>query len=85
MRVGWEAGIFLFSMSLNGLIQEFGLFWEFCEIRKMRDFWVPQLLFGDWLQIGHWVVRKTVLCIVCFAYSLLLLLLLVLVFLLLSY
>jgi len=48
------------------LLQEFGLFQEF---HKIRDF--PQSLLGNWLQIGHRVVRKIVLYVVCFAYSLL--------------
>jgi len=37
----------------------------------MRKFHVPRLLLGDWLCISHQPVRETVLCIACFAYSLL--------------
>ena len=49
------------------------LFQEFHEICRIHDFWVP------WSpQIGHWVVRRILLYIVCFAYSLLSLLILVL-------
>jgi len=59
----------LVSISLNPPLS-----WKvelFCEFSEIRNFQVPQLLLGDWLRIGHQVVRKIVLYIVCFAYSLL--------------
>jgi len=42
------------------------------KFEKICDFQVLQLLLGDWLQIGHQVMRKIVLYTVSFAYSLLL-------------
>jgi len=44
---------------------------------KLGKFGVLQLLLRDWLWISHWMVRKIVLCRVCFAYSLLLLVVIV--------
>jgi len=86
---GWPGGRklsgFLVSVSSNPLFHEFELFWEFiflgrfAEFSNTRKLGVPQLLIGDWLLISHLVVRKIVLCIVCFAYELLTLLLLVVV------
>ena len=54
---------------------QFDLFQEFHKIHTTHEFQVLQSLPEDLLQIGHWVVGKIVLCIACFAYSLLLLVL----------
>jgi len=86
MGVGWGAGICSshFREFRSSLVQQFTLFQEF---HKIQDFQVPRSLLRDWLRIGHRVVRKIVLYVVYFAYTLLSLLLslVVLVFPLLSY
>jgi len=38
------------------LLQQFGLFWRNREICKNPE--CPSSLLGDWLWIGHWVVRS---------------------------
>jgi len=92
---GQQESALLIFMSSNplrsGSANIFGSSGFLRQFRKIRYFPVPRWLLGDWLPIGHQVVRKTVLCIVCFAYSLLPLILslvvlvVVLVFPLLSY
>jgi len=69
VEVGWGAGIFLsrFPEFESSLGQEFKLFWEF----GVHNFRGSAVVLGDWLRISHQVVRKIVLYIVCFAYSLL--------------
>ena len=58
----------------SSVVQEFKLLWEFiffvcyAKFSKMCEFGVLRSLLGDWLWIGHWVVRKIVLCKVCFTY-----------------
>jgi len=64
---GWSGGRNdpLFSMDLNPFLSRslnFSMssifFREFSEIHKILVFWVPWLLLGNWLWIGHQVVRK---------------------------
>jgi len=52
----------------SSLVQEFNLFQELCKIHNFQ--FLPSLL-RDWLQICCRVMRKIVLYVVCFAYSLL--------------
>jgi len=61
----------LLCRSLNFFFQYFSLFQEFYKICKICEFGMLQSLLRDRLQIGHQVVRKTVLYIACFPYSLL--------------
>jgi len=45
----------------------------FCEFGKnlqiLQNLWVPQVLLGDWLRIGHLAVIKKLCCVACFVYS----------------
>jgi len=51
MNGDWPEGggnfFFLFSVSLNPLFSSSLIFEEFCKIRKICDFRVPQSLLGD--------------------------------------
>jgi len=81
LGVGGEMlSAFRFSLSSNPLLSEssnfsrsLAFFGNFMKLAKPQG--GPYSLVGDWLRISCQVVRKVVLYIVCFAYSLLSLLL----------
>ena len=80
---GWELSVSV-SSNFSRSSVFFGEFGKFCkihefgeirEIHKLPDICgFRNCCLGTGCAIGRWVVRKIVLCIACFAYSLLLLL-----------
>ena len=70
MGVGWggagQESALLFYVSSNHLFSGSLVFLgSFVKFAKIHEFGVLWLLLGDWLQIGHWGVRKNVYSLFC--------------------